>query len=97
MTTVGTMTLTEFVLARVAEDEAAIRADLVGRDFPDPARVLAECDAMRRIVGYREQYDHPQTLTDLMMYPALTVPLDRVLRILAAIWSDHPDFDEAWL
>ncbi len=39
----------------------------------DPARVLRECEAKRRIVeGHK------------------------TLRALASVYSDHPDYDEAW-
>lgn len=58
------MTLTEFLLARIAEDEAAheraaaekVRAYLLAGDSwplafaPTPARALARCEADRRIV-----------------------------------------------
>lgn len=69
--TTATLTLTEFLLARIAEDEAAARAYLddpirddgrfvemgqIVRSYDgdflciEPARVLAECAAKRRIV-----------------------------------------------
>ena len=61
------MTLTEFLLARIAEDEAVARdwrhhrgkVSVLGggtgyEAWCNPARVLAECEAKRRIV---EQYE----------------------------------------
>lgn len=63
------MTLTEFLLARIAEDEAAARAEAPRwrpvRQWPmewdrgpgDPARVLAECEAKRRIVEWHRDTD----------------------------------------
>ncbi|MGW9541985.1 DUF6221 family protein [Streptomyces anthocyanicus] len=49
------MTLTEFLLARIAEDEAAaerVLLDYGGGDLESlEARVLAECEAKRRIVS----------------------------------------------
>ena len=67
------MTLTEFLLARIAEDEAAARDAGERRGLPYesplyvvddnyrhdqvgiyPERVLAECEAKRRIVGIHE-------------------------------------------
>jgi hypothetical protein len=119
-------TLTEFLLARIAEDEYAARAfvnelgearrwrcDEVGgtvrRDgVPpfglsdveattpthleaahiarhDPARVLAECEAKRRIVEVAlpgERDDAGERF--------------RILRILATVYADHPDYRDEW-
>lgn len=118
------MTLTEFLLARIAEDETAARAiqgdegtnlagvwhfhhaDYEGEwpvpgaevtctsdtghyDIPqwarwaerhNPARVLAECEAKRRIVA---------DLADIEDGPYL-------LGLLAIPYADHPDFNPAW-
>lgn len=130
------MTLTDFLLARIAEDEQHARrllkdlvsqiedggattddlgpitpqrmlaADLAAKyrgqsrwdnvargqyitAIADPARVLAECEAKRRIVGlyapgwplYEEQWSS---------YAGDT------LRFLALPYTDHPDYDESW-
>ena len=120
--TTSTLTVTEFVLARIAEDESAARevilpgpwtctgglvthvsdvgtiwivAEHVGEDGPhiarhDPARVLAQCAAMRKIVEDRE---HIATIPG---HGAMLAHADFVLRQLTSIWSDHPDFDPAW-
>lgn len=111
------MTLTEFLLARIAEDEEAahgaaaamqsnygtgswdVRPDGrlglggglslgVGPVAPhvarhDPARVLAECEAKRRIVEEVLPI-HPD-------YDPLYVQ-----RLLALPYADHPDYQEAW-
>lgn len=118
------MRITEFLLARIAEDEAvAVAAEPheewisvgkiedSGMDTADgehvarwsPARVLAECEAKRRIVDWVA----PVTGTE-------RVPTDRrgvydrrpvrhvnedaegLLRLLAAPYADHPDYDPAW-
>lgn len=121
------MTLTEFLLARIAEDEKwALKAkgDRAGRwaswnrswdDSPnrdlaadgmrvatlpmwldehvarhDPARVLAECEAKRRIVGL-----HPEILTICQGCAAETFPC-RTLLTLALPYADHPDFQDEW-
>lgn len=101
------MSITEFLLARIAEDEAVarevgeVRPELLPDDrepwadpvevevrFP-PARVLAECEAKRRIVRL-----HPEILTICQgcgePYPC------RTLGAHAAVYADHPDYDEAW-
>ena len=101
------MTITEFLLARIAEDEgAADRVEFrpyVGEGLPTllTARVLAECEAKRRIVhsidvltggekGYAERMKH----TDAE--DARYVIARDVLHHLASVYADHPDFDPAW-
>ena len=96
------MTLTEILLARIAEDK--VRADdawkavdngaiVWDRIHPDvraaiwtPDRVLAECEAKRRIVEAFGDYD-PEDHWDFQTFP---------LRALAAVYADHPDYDETW-
>ncbi len=118
------MTITEFLLARIAEDEGWARQAIVepeeehrtpsgvwsspasglvqtdddlwttgdGRtsyfvQMFDPARILAECDAKRRIVECASIY----TIDD--SWDALAV---RVLDFLTLPYADHPDYDPAW-
>ena len=147
------MTLTEFLLARVAEDEAAARLavglkwhaqggpDLrtIPHDSPgsvepcwfqiarggaddgphadpvvglrarldsfrhiarhDPARVLAECEAKRRIV--EEVVPHLEhvesSAIDGGMYDEDAPHAQRdLLRLLALPYTDHPDYREEW-
>jgi hypothetical protein len=92
-------TLADFLTARIAEDEERARGwgdtwaseggviDLVLT--PGPARVLAECEAKRRILTdpqpeYREDY-HGWHITKQAM-----------LRYIAQPYADHPDFREEW-
>lgn len=120
--TAATLTLTDFLLARIAEDEAVARKainagdgvwarsdeheaylcivegadiriyDEGGHDEHqaahiarhDPARVLAECAAKRAIV---DEATNQHTGG---------IEFDGVLRALASIYADHPDFDERW-
>ena len=140
MTEVRTVTLTEFLLARIAEDEGRakmsyrLRSDVSPFDhfeiapgvhrvngenytaremlerFYEPApdaRVLAECEAKRRIVewcGEREQVyvgtiaDADREPTPDMFVPgALRNPADAVvLRFLALPYADHPDYRQEW-
>ena len=94
--------LVEFLLARIAEDEAVARYTLdnhppfrhaiedgyLREDYHDPARVLAECEAKRRIVEIHQ--DWPVLIqTEPTLEPA--DPED-----LAQPYADHPDFDPAW-
>ncbi len=144
------MTLVDFLLARIAEDEAdakfAVEPDsghgewqwdeaagcvwngtgqaaasnldgaggTDGRLFDagphiarhDPARVLAECEAKRRIVHRISHGDSPPTVSllevDLNSWPTPWFEPESenlahdVLRLLAHSYRDHPDFDPAW-
>ena len=137
------MTLTEFLLARIAEDEAAAKAAASGEggarwnayfipgegisltvrnkapeewedvrhddttDFiarHDPARVLRECEAKRKIVEWHKPFDyvHPDYLPSCEgcwedggedgppLWPC------RNVRWAALPYSDHPDYNEEW-
>lgn len=129
------MTLTEFLLDRIHEDEAAalnvpdgpwfaanieemapnghvVLGPLVDPADPesyswvlgadsdqeisqyvarfDPARVLAECQAKRRIV------EHEQDRPEKDFRPLPPEVDTAVLRLLALPHSDHPDYDESW-
>ena len=122
------MTLTEFLLARIAEDEAAARDAGERRGLPYesplyvvddnyrhdqvgiyPERVLAECEAKRRIVGIHE-------LDPIEVYSWGTTgggcglcdhscetggdtwghdPCE-TLKALALPYADHPDYRQEW-
>jgi hypothetical protein len=99
------MTLTEFLLARIAEDEAVASRggrhnapgvfanDNYGCLLVDPARVLAECEAKRRVVKLHsaESGQHPDFCGhDLRELPCPT------LRLLALVYADHPDYLPEW-
>lgn len=111
-------TLTEFLLLRIAEDEAVANVCTAWDDTrsalreggryveASPARVLARCEADRRIVelhtpkptssGYTR--DECPVCAEVMGYddgewedyPCPT------LRTLASIYAGHEDFDESW-
>lgn len=53
----------------------------------DPARVLAEVEAKRKILTAYENYDREA--------PELDVP-DSVIRFLALPYADHPDYRDTW-
>jgi hypothetical protein len=111
--TTSTLTVTEFVLARIAEDEArATRASSAVASWPmvaneaarlsadagwhvldhNPARVLAQCAAMRKIV---EMFQTARPAMGEWESDYASAAYDAV-RALASIWSDHPQFDPAW-
>jgi hypothetical protein len=124
-------TLVDFLLARIAEDEAVARepwlhvlADVkawwdaaedepgfYAEDQPDDvkglaktllqierargmyARVLAECEAKRRIVALHAPDDEGFHIC----HDSLADDSDcGELRALAAIYADHPDYREEW-
>lgn len=89
------MSITDFLLARIAEDEAVARSqsfanwDALEADAIDtggylltisPARVLRECAAKRAIIEAAEES------SGALSY----------LNPLAAIYSDRPDHQEGW-
>lgn len=55
----------------------------------DPARVLRECDARRRIIA---DFLRRDALGDLLGRSAV----EESLRVLAGVYSGHPDFNHAW-
>ena len=115
---VPAMTLTDFLLARIAEDEAVAErlrhksagdpwgwqprqletCDKARVDYP-PARVLAECEAKRRIVemhgGFHECEDGNQHGPGGEGSDEFTQPCP-TLRLLALPYADHPDYREEW-
>ncbi|MFD9614881.1 DUF6221 family protein [Streptomyces sp. NPDC059083] len=95
------MTIEEFIAARLAEDEAVAReASDPGMYDPEdaeraigtaaydhlarhnPARVLRQCAMMRIALNWY--------LNDDEMVMGATI------RAIAAIWSDHPDYQQEW-
>ena len=118
------MTLTEFLLARIAEDEALSRPYQCKRawvayggpvdDGPttvpaitrrlDPARVLAECEAKRRIVGeHGGGFVCESCAGEPRIAYKAVVPLPTAkrapcptLRALGVVYADHPDYQPEW-
>jgi hypothetical protein len=103
-------TLTEFLLARLAEDEVAARGashhsqlvqdyerDNYGYLWVKTTRVLAEVEAKRRIVRAHEKWCDGSCGDG---EPSASYPFHQAhywsLAALAAVYSDHPDYDEAW-
>jgi hypothetical protein len=119
------LTLTEFLLARIAEDEHAARGarplselsgwvavggedvDRAERHFRrwEAARVLAECEAKRRIVAHLASGPVyvgtfgsavPSTSDFVPGTPGASESASYVLALLALPYADHSDYDEAW-
>lgn len=88
------MTLADFLLARIADDEAEIHeAEAVIEDAGwwqiKRPRVLAECAAKRAIVSELQPGRHE----DLGISQGTS---EYLLSLLAVPYSDHPDYDESW-
>lgn len=78
------MTLTEFLLARIAEDETAVRGLTSGEDpdfFWGPDRIRAECEAKRRLLNHVASNWRLE---------------ESVAKILALPYADHKQFQEEW-
>jgi hypothetical protein len=110
------MELTEFLLERIADDEAAARSiqerakgddvwivtgmDNYVCDY-DPARVLAECSAKRRIVELHQGHHEcvgvkAGRVGTVLVAPGYQFENDPTLALLALPYADHPDYDESW-
>lgn len=100
------MTITEFLEARIAEDEAAANAYAKVPPLQvfngstwvggyDPARVLAECAAKRCIVNVycAMAANHP---ADGSIGWYQVDAYETVLRTLAGVYAGHPDYQEEW-
>lgn len=93
--------LVEFLLARIEEDEWAagdIHHAACERNWTHgadcscrrPARVMAECEAKRRIIeGFTRALVNEG-------HPSDRLPDVDVFRSLALPHADHPDYDRAW-
>jgi hypothetical protein len=108
------MDIAEFLLARIAEDEAEVKFVVESSGWmldvhEDPsdetppvltistARVLAECEAKRRVVKEHRQVKGESAcrccfggFTSPGKWPCTT------LQLLATPYIDHPDYDPAW-
>jgi len=119
--TTQTPTLTEFLLARIAEDErAALEAqgyeqsdrdgprlihacDYLGPELADhiarwsPERVLADCQAKRRIVEeYVDALKWDNTIAGDHGIHGQRMGIEFAVRALALPYADHEQFQEEW-
>ncbi len=103
--------LAGFLTARLDEDEAAAKAAFgpgIALNWPalpaavdvfvdryGPLRAVREVEAKRKIVAEyvaAQAWSYPPGDGD----EAVQEALNSVVRHLAAVWSDHPDYDPAW-
>jgi hypothetical protein len=102
---------TEFLLARYAEDEDgkarnlrdladtmrslgnSETADFLAREA---ARVLAECEAKRRIVERLSEVIGDRPPVSILDEDGWVLLAWETLYDLAAVYADHPDYREEW-
>lgn len=120
------MTITEFLLARIAEDESVANAahresmrgnagpgfvrsrvawaaqakDVRGHELIEritPARVLAECEAKRRIVDhFTSSAPGGDGEAETYWFEGFRSAMEFVLWKMAQPYADHPDYREEW-
>lgn len=93
------MTITEFLEARISEDQARAEAELGAEWYTEDAwpdecsrRMLAECAAKRAILAECR----PGTLDDLDSGEDDQPAPMWVARALASVYKDHPDYQQEW-
>lgn len=88
-------TLTDFLLARITEDEKAARLSIpaggrrAGKTFW--RRRVVECEAKRAIVEEFAKQDQRNSLSEQTWQAWHLITLT-----LAQVYADHPDYDPAW-
>jgi hypothetical protein len=102
----STLTVTEFVEARIAEDEVNIEGDWAAGDgglhiisTPMHDRMVAQCAAMRKIVELHALEPDEVDVFCATCGTFFDHPVDwpcETIRALVSIYSNHPDFDPAW-
>lgn len=90
--------ITGFLLARVTEDESEAPYKSMWIDgcgmVPDDARALAECAAKRAIIEQHHVY--ALSIGEVQECGVGDgLPCD-TLQALAAVYKDHPDYQEEW-
>jgi hypothetical protein len=102
------MTLTDFLLARIAEDEVDVERGMMRVSGPgSPARVRADCEAKRQIVelhgakrvrrAAETLSGEPEFIEDCRICGHFPAQYPCVtLRMLALPFADHPDYREEW-
>ena len=107
--TTATTSLTDFLLARIAEDEEIasragtfepwsekMRRDNYGHLTIQPDRVLAECEAKRRIVEDFQHLDADYHVTHSEFTEARQFQALVALGHVALPYADHPDYNPDW-
>jgi len=89
--------LPQFAISTAEEVPTAVGAHIIRHD---PARVLREVEAKRAVLAQyesaREQVRHPVSAENRAAARVAQGELEDVLRLLAAVYADHPDYREEW-
>ena len=104
----GMSDLIAFCNARISEKEARAREvqqhfddgrfddlDGPGSRVEEAAQARREAWAMRQIAAHMTAPRMTASLDGLIVNGRFRTTGDHALRLLAAIWSDHPDYEEA--
>ncbi|WP_328908793.1 DUF6221 family protein [Streptomyces sp. NBC_00234] len=95
--------LTNFLQARIDEDEAgaqAVKPDSAEGTAGLKARVLADISAKRGVLRFVEQMQQDAEQDDFMVHRPAMIVLSATafpLRHLVAAYASHPDFRPEWL
>lgn len=76
----------------VGNNDARPNAEHIARH--DPLRVLAECAAKRRMIGYYRMLIEQSEQAEVFGYHA--TGLKAAIRFLAAVYEGHPDYLKEW-
>jgi Family of unknown function (DUF6221) len=95
------LTPAEFLTARLAEDEERAKARVIDAPYwLDADRLLREVEAKRKILGRHSRESRESGPGSGYAFCAwcpddIPWPCEDV-HDLAAVWSDHPDYDKDW-
>jgi hypothetical protein len=88
------LALTEFVLARLADDLIEIEEGY-GQECENvfsKERLLADCDAKRRLVTYQQGEWHWNDY----LYSGEVCAYEEIVKYLALSYAAHPDYQPRW-
>jgi hypothetical protein len=103
MSEVAVLTLSEFLMARIAEDEAlwelAVDADLAFVAGPGRLKAVPPTDFSRRMLAdaaaKRAIVEHYQWTVEVEGGGAENTAA-HIIRVLAAVYADHDDYRDEW-
>lgn len=103
--------ITEFLEARIAEDERNNDADVdpvewcdrVAGTHYEHARIGAECAAKRAVIKSYLSCQYADASTDIakefgvkLTVSGMVKGLELAVKHLAAVYANHPDYQDAW-
>ena len=95
----NTPDMAAYLLERIAEDEQVARYHYTAAEphiaRHDPARVIAECEAIRRVVELWEATSVPG-VSDVDWDQGQHAGLDDAVRLLVRVYAARPDFPPEW-